>query len=131
MDSKLQEIISSSTYDLQDGRYIYIKAKSVQNWEDHFMVSKDNDEITVVTREENLAKLDTIEKNKDYYRLIALNVTVPFYSVGFLAAVSSTIAKEGMNVLIISTYSKDYIMVRFDLLDNAIKVLQNLGFKSL
>jgi hypothetical protein len=75
------------------------------------MVSKDQNEITVVTKEENLSKLDVIEKNKDYYQLIELKVFIPFYSVGFLASVANIIAEREMNILIISTYSKDYIMV--------------------
>ena len=63
---------------------------------DHFMVSKDADDITVVTEEKNLKDLEIIERNKENYKLIALNVAAPFYSVGFLATVTSAIAKEGM-----------------------------------
>lgn len=39
------------------------------------------------------------------------------------------IAKEGMNILIVSTYSKDYIMVKEDKLEQVRKVLLELGFK--
>lgn len=70
-----------------------------------------------------------IERNKDDYALIALNVSTPFYSVGFLATVSTAIAEHGMNILIISTFSKDYIMVREDKLDEARQVLIQMGFK--
>ena len=93
------------------------------------MVSKDRDEITIVTKKENLKRLSMIEKNKDDYHLIALNVSVPFYCVGFLAAITKAIAKEGMDVLVISTYSKDYILVKHGCLDKAITVLKKLGFK--
>lgn len=95
----------------------------------HFMVSEDKDEITVVTTENRLGELDLIERNKDNYKLITLNVSIPFYSVGFLATVSSAIAKGGMNILIISTYSKDYIMIKEDRLEKAKEVLLSLGFK--
>ena len=93
------------------------------------MVSRDADEITVVTKEDNLSGLDLRERNKDYYRLIALNVSVPFYSVGFLAAVSQAIAASGLNILIVSTYSKDYVMVRDDKLEEARAVFLDLGFR--
>ena len=109
--------------------YVYAKVKSIPEGKNHFMVSQDSDEITVVTREENLKDLDLIERNKDNYSLIALNVSVPFYAVGFLATVSGAIAKAEMNILIISTYSKDYIMVRKDKLEQAKQVLLSLGFK--
>ena len=130
MDKKLNEIIKKSTFEIQEGRFVYAKVRTPPEINRHFMISQDEDEITVVTREENLEDLDLIEKNKEFYKLIALNVAVPFYSVGFLATVSGAIAKEGMNILIVSTYSKDYIMVKEECLEKAKKVLLELGFKS-
>lgn len=129
MDKDLKDIIAKSTFEIQEGRFVYAKVKSAPEINNHFMVSKDKDEITVVTEEGNLEELDLIERNKDNYKLITLNVSVPFYSVGFLATVSNAIAKERMNILIVSTYSKDYIMVREDKLDTTRRVLLSLGFK--
>lgn len=129
MEKNLQEIIKQSSFEIQEGRFVYAKVASIPPAGAHFMVTHDRDEITVVTREENLGELDLIERNKDTYALIALNVAVPFYAVGFLAAVSDALAKEGMNILIISTYSKDYIMVRKDVVDSARTVLLGLGFE--
>lgn len=127
MFKDIQDIIKQSTFTTLDGKFIYVKVNSISDINKHFMVSRDNDEITVVTRVENLKDLDLIERNKDDYTLIALNVSVPFYSVGFLATVSEAIAKEGMNVLIVSTYSKDYIMVKEELKDKAKDTLLSLG----
>lgn len=114
MNDELKKIIKQSSFEVQDGKYVYAKVRSIPEDKNHFMASQDKDEITVVTREENLQDLDLIERNKDNYSLIALNVSVPFYSVGFLATVSNAIAKARMNILIVSTYSKDYIMVKED-----------------
>lgn len=125
----IDEIIKQSSFVVHDGRYVYAKVSKAPSVDNHFLVSKDKDEITVVTREDNLRELDLIEKNKDFYCLIELKVSVPFYSVGFLATVSDAFAKEGMNILIVSTYSKDYIMVREDRIGKAKKVLLSLGFK--
>lgn len=127
MDPKLQEIINQSAFEVQEGIYIYCKVSSKPAG-DHFMVSQDNNETTVVTTSDRLNELDLIERNKENYKLIALNVSVPFYSVGFLAAVSNAIAKEGMNILIISTYSKDYILVKEQNLTKAKETLLSLGF---
>lgn len=129
MNSELQNIIKQSTFEIQEGRYIYAKVKSFGSFKSHFMVSYDKDEITVITKEENLDSLDLLERNKDNYILIALNVSIPFYSVGFLATVSSTIAEAGMNILIVSTYSKDYILVREDCKGKAREILLELGFQ--
>jgi hypothetical protein len=119
MNTKLKKIIQQSSFEVIEGDFIYGKAATYPEGEDHFMVSKDKDEITVVTKAENERKLNLIEKNKDVYALIALNVSVPFYSVGFLAAVSKAIADRGIDILIISTYSKDYILVKKSELDSA------------
>ncbi|OGH20731.1 MAG: hypothetical protein A3D74_05390 [Candidatus Levybacteria bacterium RIFCSPHIGHO2_02_FULL_37_13] len=129
MDKKLKKIIESSTFEVIHGRFVYTKVSKEPQISNHFLISKDKDEITVVTEEANLSELEILEKNKDYWTLIALNVSAPFYSVGFLAAVSSAIAKANRDVLIVSTYSKDYILVQYDFLDGVKQVLLTLGFK--
>ncbi|HEY9677045.1 MAG TPA: ACT domain-containing protein [Drouetiella sp.] len=123
--------IAQSNFEVQPGNFIYAKVSSVDMSADHFLVSRDADEITVVTTEDKLSSLDLIEKNKDTYRLIALNVSVPFYSVGFLATVCDALASCGMNVLVASTYSRDYVLVRADLVEKATAVLLSLGFDEL
>lgn len=129
MNSEIEKIIRESTFAIQEGRFVHAKVSEAPKVNDHFMVTKDEDEITVITKEENLTELSLVEKNKDFYRLVALNISVPFYSVGFLATVSQAIAKEDMNILIISTYSKDYIMVKDDRVGDAKAVLLKLGFR--
>ena len=129
MDSSIEKIIGESTFRVEEGRFVYAKVSKAPRIENHFLVSRDADEITVVTKEENLPELDLEERNKDFYRLIGLNVSVPFYSVGFLATVSQAISEQGMNILIVSTYSKDYILVKDDKSEDAKLVLLGLGFK--
>lgn len=129
MTDDLKKIIESSTFTLHKGRFIVAKVKIAPLIDDHFMVSKDQDEISVITREENLGKLDLIEKNKDFYVAFELKISLPFYAVGFLAAVTNAIGSRGMNNLVISTYSKDYVLVREEHLEKAQQALLDLGFK--
>lgn len=128
MNDDIKKIIENSSFMVHEGTFIYTKVKTAPAIDAHFLVTKDADEITVVTKEDNLKDLDVIERNKDSYILIELKVSIPFYAVGFLAAVSSAIAKDGMNILIVSTYSKDYIMVRTEHKEKAIQTLTTLGF---
>lgn len=130
MNPELKKIIESSSFIVHEGTFIYSKVRKIPTSDVHFLVSKDAEEITVVTKEEYLSDLDIIERNKDDYTLIELKVSVPFYAVGFLAAVSSAIAGGGMNVLIVSTYSKDYLMVRVEHKEKAVQTLIELGFKT-
>ena len=129
MTDALKKVIETSTFTLLDGRFIYAKVKTAPPIDEHFMVSQDKDEITVVTKEENLSKLDLIEKNKDYWSLISLNLSSPFYCPGFLAAASSAIADKGMDILIVSTYSKDYLLVIYEHREQAEQILLDMGFK--
>lgn len=130
MDPKLEEIIKASSFEVVLGIFVYCQVRSFPKGEGHFMVTQDNDEITVVTTLSRVGELDLVERNKDDYSLIALNVSVPFYSVGFLATISGALAGEGMNVLIVSTYSKDYVMVTQDRLEDAKSALLAIGLKS-
>lgn len=131
MNEDLKKIIEQSSFEIMDGTYIYAKVSTFPDQEKHFLVSKDQDEITVITKEENLADLELIERNNESYKLIALNVSIPFYAVGFLASVSLAIAEAGMNILIISTYSKDYILIKKEKIEEAKSILKNLGFKEI
>ena len=56
MDKKLQKIIKSSNFNVEKGRFVYVKVASISGIDKHFLISKDKDEITVVTREEYLSK---------------------------------------------------------------------------
>ena len=129
MTQKLKEIIEFSKFRIEPGNYVYAKVAKAPNLEDCFMISKDKDEITAVLEEKNLPKIEIIEKNKDLYKLFELKVSLPFYAVGFLAAVTEAISSEGMNNLLISTYSKDYVLVRIEHEQKAKEALLKLGFK--
>jgi hypothetical protein len=62
-------------------------------------------------------------------KLIGLKVSAPFYAVGFLAAVAGAITAKGCNNLVVSTYSKDYVLVTLAHFEKARQALLELGFK--
>lgn len=129
MAQTIEEILKKSTFIVHQGAYVYSKAKKIPEKGRHFMICEDGSEITVVTKEENLRFVDLIERNKETYSLIALNPSKPFYSVGFLAAVGSAIARQKMDILLLSTYSKDYVLTRVQDLEMAKDALIKLGLK--
>ncbi len=49
-----------------NGTYVYVKTDKVENSGIHFMVSKDKDEITVVTKKKNIKDLNVLELVGDY-----------------------------------------------------------------
>ena len=66
---------------------------------------------------------------KNNYKLIAINVAVPFYSPGFIATISNSLAQNCIPVLVVSTYSKDYFIVQEKDYWGAIYELKKLGIK--
>jgi hypothetical protein len=49
-------------------------------------------------------------------------------ATGFLAKISKTIADKKLNILIVSTFSKDYVLIKEDCFKDAIKALEEVGF---
>ena len=126
--NKILEMFSKSTYSILDKKYLYVKVSKEPSKTNYFMISKDDDEITVITEESNLSDLDVLEKNNNFWRLVSLNLAISFMA-GTLATINSACAKEGLNNLIVSTYSKDYIIVKASQVNQIKKVLASLGFK--
>ena len=123
----LKEAIHKSIATVMRDTYVYVKTDNVEKTDNLFMVSKDKDEITVITKKENLEDLKVLELVGDY-KLIEFRPAVPFQTVGFLAKVAEVIANQGMNILIVSTFSKDYIMIKEEFCEKGLKALKDVGF---
>lgn len=123
----LKEAIPKSIATVMNGTYVYVKTDKAEKNDNHFMVSKDKDEITVVTKKENIKDLNVLELVGDY-KLIEFKPAVPFQTVGFLAKIAEVIANQGMNILIVSTFSKDYIMIKEEELEKGLQALKDTGF---
>ena len=93
------------------------------------MVAREEDEITVVTKEENLAGLDVLDLNADGWLLLAIDCANPFYCVGFIAKVSAVLSGAGFDILVISTFSRDLVFVKEDDGSRAAELLRQIGFR--
>ena len=123
---KLEEVVRTSQVIVHGGRYAYLKAKTKQPG-DHFLVAQDKDEVTIVTEESNLGNID-YDKAEKWFKLIEIQVSAPFVATGFLAKVTGTIAHKNLNLLVVSTFSKDYILVREEEHEVALQALSEAGF---
>ena len=123
----LQEAIPKSIATVMKGTYVYVKTDIMEKPDIHFMVSKDKDEITVITKKENIKNLKVLELVGDY-KLVEFKPAVPFQTVGFLAKIAKIIANQGMNILIVSTFSKDYIMIKEEFCEKGLQALKSEGF---
>jgi len=125
-DAELEEDINSTKVVVHDGTFAYLKLEELP-CDECFMITKDTDEVTAVVREENLSDFQYEDVSKGF-KLIEFKITKPFLCVGFLAVVSSTVAARGINILLVSTFSKDYALIREEHFDEAVDALEEKGF---
>ena len=125
----LKKVIQSSWFTIENGLYVYAKVTNVHTPEKHLIVTRDSDEITVVTKTSNLADLGDYERNPDNWVLLNIKCGNPFYCEGFLAAIASAFASKGIDITLTSTYTNDYVMVQQNNIDKATSLLKNIGFR--
>ena len=122
----LNEVIRSSQVVVRRGRYAYLRSEEPVELGEHFLVARDADEVTVVTEEANLGGAAFADAAK-WFRLIEVRVSLPFVAQGFIARITKAVADRGLNVLVVSTFSKDYFLVREEQGPTAIEALEALG----
>ncbi len=93
------------------------------------MVTRDETEITVVTQEENLAGLEVLDLNADRWLLLAVDCANPFYCVGFIARISAVLSGAGFDILVVSTFSRDWVFVKEEDGPRAAELLRTAGFR--
>ncbi|MDG1840846.1 MAG: ACT domain-containing protein [Crocinitomicaceae bacterium] len=128
IDKKLQEVIDCSWFTIDEGTYAYTKVTEIKHVKKHLIITQDSDEITVVTDIKNLKDLGDYERNAEDWKLINIRCGNPFYCVGFLAAISSQTALNGLDITMTSTYTNDYIMCKEEELEKCTSLLILLGF---
>ena len=126
-NASLRDVIRSSRIIVHKGRYAYLRVRAQTEIGDHFLIAQDQDETTVVTEEKNLARI-SFEQDVKWFKLIEVRVSQPFAAKGFIACITRAIADCGLNVLVVSTFSKDYVLVREESIATVVTALRDLGF---
>jgi len=93
------------------------------------MVVREVDEITVLTDIVNLPAINYLERNKENWKLINIRCGNPFYCVGFIAHITGVLANAGIDIVLVSTFSKDLVLVIEKDLKDAVRLLMAAGFK--
>lgn len=122
-----QQLIERSTFRL-GGVYVYVRAGEVRHPERHLMITRDEKETTVVTLEENLGDVEVLERNQDRWLLLTIDCTNPFYCVGFIAKFAAVLSGAGIDILIVSTFSRDWVLVKEADGPRAARLLTGIGF---
>jgi len=100
--------------------------KSKKPYPNAFANIIDKNEITVIIEQSKYNDEDIIEIEKGW-KILTLDMVLPFGLVGFLAKVSKVLADEKIPIFVISAYSKDHILVKEKDLARAEEKLKELG----
>jgi hypothetical protein len=122
-----EDVIHHSTFRFA-GTYVWARAAAVRDAEQHLMIARDERETTVVTTPELLGSLDVLELNPDRWLLLSIDCAHPFYCVGFIARLSSALSDAGLDILVVSTFTRDWVFVKENEAARAADVLVSAGF---
>ena len=125
---KLTEVIANSPIIIHKDQYCVIKTDKIVHPEKHFMVTRDAEEVTVITLVTNRSLIPKVLDIRSAFYLIEFQVAVPFEGVGFLATISKALADAGLNILVVSTFSRDYLLLKDEDLDIGLRTLSKVGF---
>lgn len=89
-----------------------------------FSITKTKDELSIVCVKKNIP--DDVEQERDW-RVLKIKGPLDFSLLGILANVSNILAKEGISIFVVSTFETDYILVKDENIDKAVKALTLAG----
>jgi hypothetical protein len=91
-----------------------------------FMVFRDPHEVTLVIEADDWARIRHAARDakveKDY-RLLTLDITLPWNTVGYLARVTELLAQVGISIGALTAFSRDHLLIKQDDLAKALRVL--------
>lgn len=102
-------------------------AKTKRPIDGAFAVIQDKNEITTIIEKRNLPAEEVIDVDEDDWRIITFDMLLPMNLVGFIAKISGAIAEEKINILYVSSYSTDHLLVQEKDLGKAVLKLKKLG----
>lgn len=85
-----------------------------------------DEEISVVCASEKVPT-DVLQR-EDGWRAFRITGILDFALIGILARITAVLAEAQIGVFVVSTYNTDYVLVKGEKLDLAIKKLQSNGY---
>ena len=94
--------------------------------QEFYSITKTDEEQSIVLDEGIEIQSNIVEDN---WRAIKIVGTLDFALIGILSKISTILAQSEISIFAISTYNTDYILVKADKLEKAIKVLEQNEYK--
>ena len=94
--------------------------------QEFYSITKTDEELSIVVNEDVNILSNVVEDN---WKAIKIVGTLDFALIGILSKISTILAQDEISIYAISTYNTDYILVKADKLEKAIKVLEQNEYK--
>lgn len=93
---------------------------------DFYFVGKTDEEISLVCKTEDTPKKTT--ERDDGWKGFRIQGVLDFSMIGILSKLSAILAKNKIGIFAVSTFNTDYILVKKENFDRALKVLSSKGY---
>ena len=98
----------------------------VDTGKDFYFIGKTDEEISLVCKTDDVPQ-NTIERD-DGWRGFRIQGVLDFSLIGILSKLSAILAENGVGIFAISTFNTDYILVKAENFEKALKVLSDAGY---
>jgi hypothetical protein len=91
-----------------------------------FMIFRDQREVTMLLEDEDWRRIRHAVRDakiESGFRLVTLDVELPWHVVGYLAQVTQILAAAEISVGAFSSFSRDHLLIKQDDLGKALRVL--------
>lgn len=91
-----------------------------------FMILRDAHEVTLVIEQDDWQRIRHVVRDarvETDYRLITLDVVLPWNVVGYLQRVTEILAAANVSVGVLSSFSRDHLLIKQENLAKALKAL--------
>ena len=94
--------------------------------QEFYSITKTDEELSIVVNEDVNILSNVVEYN---WKAIKIVGTLDFALIGILSKISTILTQAEISIYALSTYNTDYILVKDDKLEKAIKVLEKNEYK--
>ena len=94
---------------------------------DFYFIGQTDEELSLVCKTED-TPAETIERD-DGWKAFRIQGVLDFSLIGILSKLSGILADNNIGIFAVSTYNTDYILVKKENFDKALKVLTSEGYK--
>lgn len=89
-------------------------------------VGKTDEELSLVCRTEKVP--DNVIEREDNWKAFRIEGVLDFSLIGILSKISSILAENRIGIFVVSTFNTDYVMVKDENFEKALKALNEKGY---